>query len=122
MERITFEQALMAQRPRFAELFMERLQFDNEILDILKESGDFLQCKEIAEELDDEYTYQRIGASLSRLVDMGFVERVEFEQPPITVNIFAPKMVVIDGYCYYSTCSFDQEITVTPRIAKFRAF
>ena len=121
MERITFEQALMAQRPRFAELFMEKVQFDNMVLDILKESGDFLQCKEIAKRIPS-YTYQRITASLSRLIDMGYIERVEFEQPPITVNIFAPKMVVIDGYCYYSTCSFDQEITVTPRIAKFRAF
>lgn len=120
MGRITFEQALMAQRPRFAELFMEKVQFDNMVLDILKKSGDFLQCKEIAKELNDDTTFQRITASLRRLFCMGYIERVEFEKPPITIKVWMPKKVTINGLNYYSRAEFEQEITVTPKVTKFR--
>lgn len=124
MERITFEQALMAQRPRFAEKFMENVQLDNMVLETLKEypSGMYLQCKEISKKkFNGWYPPQRIACSLKRLIKMGLVKRVVFEEKPLMIKAWLPKKVTVDGVDYYSRDYFEQEISVTPKIARYTA-
>ena len=123
MERITFEQALKAHHPRFAEKFMEDVQLDNMVLETLKEypSGVYLQCKEILRKNGWYYPHQRIACSLKRLVKMGLVKRVVFEEKPIMIKAWLPKKVTVDGINYYSRDYYDQEISITPKIARFTA-